>query len=80
MNEMRGVLPRLNDDDPEPGELDDYATRVRQPDPTTLAQAKGEAAVPTAPPPPTVEESALTCESSQRLKARPPIPREEPDE
>jgi hypothetical protein len=62
MNEMNEApLPRLNDD-PEPGELDDYATSPQEPDAKILAQAKGEAEIPTAPPPRDVGDSEPRAE------------------
>jgi hypothetical protein len=67
-------LPRLNDD-PEPGELDDYATSPRKPDPGILAQARGEAEIPTAPPP-----SAVNSEPDKRAKENRPLATEAPDD
>jgi hypothetical protein len=77
MNEMP-PLPRLNGD-PEPGELDDYATSPHKPDARILAQAKGEAEIPTAPPPPSAEAPEARAESSTRPGESPPLPRRQPD-
>jgi hypothetical protein len=67
MNEKPPTLPRLNDD-PEPGELDDEVTSTQVPDPKILAQARGEADVPTAPPPPSNRDSD-TLHTNRKLKA-----------
>jgi hypothetical protein len=71
-------LPRLNDD-PEPGELDDYATSPQKPDAKILAQAKGEAEIPTAPPPASAEEPEAGAESSKLPHIIPP-PATPPDD